>query len=183
MYIATALVIFSIILTFCSEDIKQEYEKYAKERKQEQIAQQIQQLEGSGKTPKLERTNSLAGIDKNNNGIRDDVEAYIEKNYPKEVQKAAKQFARSMQKSVLVGASGDRELAREVGLEASYGLEGIHSKYEEHAPASKIILEVEAITTNTYQRLKAYDQYNRLLSGTTWTSLPAFEDGCDEEDD
>ena len=57
-------------------------------------AQTLQKLEDEGKIPKLERTDSIAGIDKDRNGIRDDIDTYILKNYKNEVQrKAVLQYA------------------------------------------------------------------------------------------
>ncbi len=41
------------------------------------LREQIAQLEKSGQIPSLDRTNTLLGIDANNNGVRDDIEAYI----------------------------------------------------------------------------------------------------------
>ena len=41
------------------------------------LKEQIAKLEKSGQVPTLDRTSSLLGIDANNNGVRDDIEAYI----------------------------------------------------------------------------------------------------------
>ncbi len=44
--------------------------------------QRLQALEEEGTIPKLDRSKDLAGPDKNNNGVRDDIESYIDKTYP-----------------------------------------------------------------------------------------------------
>ena len=66
-------------------------------------AQKIAKMEDLGELPKLERTNTVWGIDADKNGIRDDIDAYIKKTYPSEdQQKAVNQYARSLQASLLV---------------------------------------------------------------------------------
>ena len=51
--------------------------------------EQIAQLEASGSLPSLDRTDSISGIDANANGVRDDIEQYIEKKYAEPSQRAA----------------------------------------------------------------------------------------------
>jgi len=111
MYIAVAVALFMVVLTFCTEDAKIKLDEHNKTVAFAKENEQIEDLERKGKLPKLDRTNTLTGIDANNNGIRDDIEAYIEHNYIPEIRKAARQEARSIQKTLLI-PPGDRETAR-----------------------------------------------------------------------
>ncbi|MDA1379615.1 hypothetical protein PCI56_06670 [Plesiomonas shigelloides subsp. oncorhynchi] len=49
----------------------------------------INKLEASGLTPSLERGDSLIGLDRNHNSIRDDIDQYIKEKYP--IENKAKQ--------------------------------------------------------------------------------------------
>ena len=57
----------------------------------------INKSDTSGLTPSLERGNSLIGVDRNHNSIRDDIDQYIKEKYPhREQRKAAEQLAKSL---------------------------------------------------------------------------------------
>ena len=118
-------------------------------------------------------TKSLEGDDEDNNGIRDDVDAYIAQHYPEPAQrKAAEQFARAMQLAVTKGTIS-RDAARLVGRKSS---DAISCLYEQFAgeggskyPAA-VGTKLEKITVNTIERWKAYLAYNKNLDGTSWAS-------------
>ena len=137
-------------------------------------AQRVAQLEASGELPKLDRTDSIAGIDANANGVRDDIEQYIEKKYTEPAQrKAAMQTARAYQQMLLVDKSDAMELERV--SEASWravGCERLAFPGSEGAKQSwKMAQEVKAMTTNTKERLKSLLAYNKARSGSV-SSMP-----------
>jgi len=125
-------------------------------------------LEESGDLPRLERGDSLAGADVDGNGIRDDIDAYIDQHYSGEKrQSAARQFARVMQATLLV-PENDGEAARAVALRVMRGIVCTYSTFDD-ADAGKVIEEIRAITTNTKSRLLAHLAYDRALDGMAFT--------------
>lgn len=146
----------------------------------ESLESAVARLEASGELPVLDRTDSLAGIDANANGVRDDIERYIERKYTEPAQRrAAMQTARAFQQMLLADASDSVavDAASELGLRALNcrstvfpGMEGIPAK-------SQMSSELEAMTANTKRRLLAYLAYNKARSGSVST-LPKG-DTCD----
>jgi hypothetical protein len=146
----------------------------------ESLESAVARLEASGELPVLDRTDSLAGIDANANGVRDDIERHIEKKYIDPAQRrAAMQTAKAFQRMQLVDANNSAavDAASELGLRALNcrstvfpGLEGIPAK-------SQMSSELEAITANTKKRLLAYLAYNKARSGSVSTLLKG--DTCD----
>jgi hypothetical protein len=135
-------------------------------------SKKIEALEKSGKLPKLDRSSDIAGPDANGNGVRDDIEEYIVKNYTNEKErKAVMQDARAMQASLLVDVS-DILAIKKVGLQMSRSVNCLFSIFNAEGDLKQnphaISRQVEAITTNTKPRLKAYLAYNHALDGTTW---------------
>ncbi len=134
----------------------------------------VAQLEASGALPKLERTDTIAGIDANANGVRDDIEQHIEKKYTVVAERAAAmQTARVYQATLLVDkndAAAVEEVSkaswRAVGCEqvAFLGPERLKQAWE-------MAQEIKAMTTNTKERLKAYLAYNKERSGSVSTML------------
>jgi len=134
----------------------------------EDAASAIVALEESGDIPRLERGASLAGTDADNNGIRDDIDAYIDQHYSgEERQSAARQFARGMQATLLV-PENDTEAARAVARQVMRGIVCTYSRFDD-ADADQVIDDVRAITTNTRSRLLAHLAYDRALDGMAFT--------------
>ncbi len=133
------------------------------------MKEQILALEASGTIPKLDRSDSLAGTDANSNGVRDDVETYISSGYTQAQQRAAAlQFAKAMQAAVLVGGT-DIDAGKRVTLQLLRGVNCVYAKFTGSNPqAAVVISELEAISTNTKQRLLAYLAYNKAMDGTSW---------------
>ena len=72
----------------------------------------------SGELPILERTDTVKGVDADQNGIRDDIDAYIKNTYPnEEQQKAVIQYARSLQASLLIDKN-DKIAVKSAAIEA-----------------------------------------------------------------
>ena len=124
---------------------------------------------------------SLVGDDVNNNGIRDDVDAYIAQHYPEPAQrKAAEQFARAMQLAITKGTIS-RDAARLVRRKSSEAISCLYDRFDgtngSKYPAA-VGKELTRITTNTKPRLKAYLAYNKTLSGTSWATPEG--DNCEK---
>lgn len=136
-------------------------------------AEKLADLENRGLIPKLDRSDSLEGPDQDNNGIRDDIDAYIAQHYPEPAQrKAAEQFARAMQLAV-TGGSASVDAARSIRRQSSEAISCLYDRFDgtngSKYPAA-VGKELTRITTNTKQRLKAYLAYNKNLDGTSWAS-------------
>jgi hypothetical protein len=128
----------------------------------------------SEEIPTLDRSANLTGVDDNQNGIRDDIEAYIVENYSDEEQKKALfQFAKTMQASLFIDAS-DMISAKQVGVGMSRAITCIFSKLESQEVSDEnphiAIRKIESMTANTKTRLKAYLEFNKAMDGTASTS-------------
>lgn len=142
--------------------------------------EEIARLEASGEIPVLERSASLGGIDANSNGVRDDIERYIEKKYAEPAQRrVAMQTARALQKTVQVDTNDEFavESVSQDGMRAVNCRGAVFPGVEGFKEAFRMSQELESLTTNTLLRLKAYMAYNKAVSGTV-SQLPTG-DTCD----
>ena len=142
------------------------------------LKEQIAQLEKSGKTVALDRSDSLLGPDLNNNGVRDDIEAYIQtlQLTPSQL-KAAMQRARSMQKSLAVDTNNKAEVQK-VGELSMASSNCLFDEVTEGNKASEISNAIESKTANTKIRVMKYLAYNSASSGSV-TRLPSG-DTCEK---
>ncbi len=133
---------------------------------------QIQALEASGALPALDRSTDIKGPDANNNGVRDDIEAWIASLPITETQKkAAMQSARASQRALLVDlmdaaalqSLGNLEIASTVCIKDSF--------IPDRPLGSVLSSKIEAMTANTRERARRYLDYNKAVSGSA-TSLP-----------
>lgn len=131
------------------------------------MKEQIKALEDSGKLPKLDRSTSIAGPDINNNGIRDDIDAWIAALPITDVQKkAAEQTARALQETLLIDKKNKTALnttsellTRSVQCSAAVFMPDSQKGYDLNS-------QIEAITANTKERTMEYLAYNRARSGS-----------------
>ncbi len=127
--------------------------------------------------PNLEREESLLGIDDNQNGIRDDIDLFIEFHYPElSQQKAVQQLAKSLQNSLSVDTT-DIILVKKSNRDNTRAISCIYDRFNSpsqlKSPAN-VIQEIESITSNTKLRLTTYLAFNKALDGTTW-AIPEGE--------
>lgn len=130
--------------------------------------EEIARLEASGEPPVLEREPTLGGIDANTNGVRDDIERYIEKKYTEPAQrKAAMQTARAFQQMLVVNKEDSAELDR-ISANSFRAIACLDDTFvgPDSSNSASVLDEVRAITTNTKNRLKAYLAYNKARSGS-----------------
>ncbi len=144
-----------------------------------EVIQQLNDAENQGLLPKLNRDNTITGPDFNHNGVRDDIEAYIESLPDTQEQKAAlRQDARAINAAMTVDLT-DKNALEEVSLKINRSVRCLHRKYRGNGIASKKGKEMEAFMVNTKERFIAYQKYNMARSGSVSSSLPRGEDGCD----
>lgn len=161
------LIVAVSMLIGCSEG-SQRHQAPAQSTSKEKILE----LESAGVIPKLDRGSDIVGPDANKNGVRDDIEEYIDKNYPSvKEHAAAMQFAKAMQETLLVETS-NLVSVKQTSQKISKAIHCISSTFDggsDSTRSAQATLQIEAITTNTKERLKAYLRFNKALDGTVST--------------
>jgi hypothetical protein len=153
------------------------------------MKEQLNELERTGELPALDRSTDIAGPDADNNGIRDDIDAYIAALPVTEpVKKAAQQRARVQQRALLIDlqdrtalmALADASMASTVCM-SERSRAGFPPEQQEAARrnGSAITFKIEAITANTPERAERYLAYMRALHGTTTTLRR--ENACEDQ--
>jgi hypothetical protein len=131
------------------------------------IAEQIAALERSGAYPALDRSTDIAGPDANNNGVRDDIEAWINAQPVNDAQrKALMQEARALQGTLTVSLKDQNAVqAADDRLAASSQCGSI--QFSPYDAFSKLARRIEAMTANTSERAGRYMQFDAPLSGSS----------------
>jgi hypothetical protein len=135
------------------------------------LSERIAEAENSGKYPKLNRSSDITRPDANHNGVRDDIEAWINSLNVTDLQrKALMQDARATQQTLVVDLADKAAVERAgEGLMASAKCGA--SRFTPYAEFSKLGGKIEAMTANTRERAERYMQYNKASSGSV-TALP-----------
>lgn len=134
----------------------------------------VEDLENSGAIPKLYRGDDLQGVDADNNGIRDDIDGYISKQFSESSQiRAARQAARAnlaVLSTDLLSPTDVRQTNQKISRATAciYEVFGVPASAKEPGEVSR---DIEAISFNTANRLKKYMEFNKALDGASW-SLP-----------
>ncbi len=136
------------------------------------LKEQIAALEKSGALPVLDRSPDVKGPDANNNGVRDDIEAWIAALPITDKQKkAAMQDARSLQRTLVVDLT-DQVALQLVANASSVSTACIADAFmPTYQNGYDLSLQIEAMTANTKERALRYVQYNSARSGSV-TSQP-----------
>jgi hypothetical protein len=125
-------------------------------------------LERSGAYPALDRSTDIAGPDVNKNGVRDDIEAWINLQPVSDVQrKALMQKARALQKTLLVDLK-DRAAVQQAGDGLSASTECGGDVFSPYDKFSKLASRIEAMTANTRERAARYLQFSAASSGSVY---------------
>jgi NH3-dependent NAD+ synthetase len=118
---------------------------------------------------------TLAGVDANNNGVRDDVEAYITAHYatqPK-VRALLMQFAAISQKELLDAA--DKQKSIQHADDEGVFQDCLWYVADSTDLANAASDAVQAIVLNTKERMRAYLKYNDQLGGQVFSTVPDSE--------
>ncbi|ARP38396.1 MULTISPECIES: chromosome partitioning protein ParA [Vibrio] len=134
--------------------------------------------------PMLDRSDSLTGTDANNDGIRDDIEAFINAlEVTEPVRKSLKQNARYSQENLYHDFS--KKTKANIDKAMAMG-----NKYNKVIACKKFVgipvrdrtntgKTTRALTYNTKARTMAYLAYSHLLDGSVSTSLKAEAQYCE----
>ncbi len=136
------------------------------------LKEQIAALEKSGALPVLDRSPDVKGPDANNNGVRDDIEAWIAALPITDKQKkAAMQKARGLQVKMTVDLTDQAALQRaaDSSMAATSCIWDVFEPNPQNG--SDLSGKIESMTANTRERAQRYIQYNTARSGSV-TSLP-----------
>ena len=136
-----------------------------------QIMAAVAALEANGTLPILDVSDSLGGTDANNNGVRDDVEAYISAQPDSTPQRAAlQQIAKALQSILLL----DTSKAPDVAAAATAMRRGVACVWSAYDPsnAHDRNMRMQQLTVNTMARLVAYEKFNSAMDGTVITADP-----------
>jgi hypothetical protein len=139
------------------------------------LRRQIEELEQSEKIPKLDRTDTLGGVDANADGVRDDIAAFIaELPLNADQKRAFMQKARALQGTLFVDLN-DKIAQQKSGDRTMAATNCTGDKLPEvfHIVGQKL----QALTFNTNPRMRRYMQYNAGRSGSV-TSMP-IGDSCE----
>jgi hypothetical protein len=138
--------------------------------------QAFSKLEASGKFPVLDRSDSIAGPDANANGVRDDMERYIDSKSDTQPQKnSLKSLSRALSRSMTVDTK-DRNALREVANNINLSVICMHQTYPSNV-ASPAGDEIEKLTVNTRARYAAYMKFNSAMNGTVMSGVKGVK--CD----
>lgn len=140
------------------------------------VSTRLDALVANGQLPTLDRSATLAGIDADGNGIRDDVDAWIAaRNVAAAPASALRQHARSLQATLAVDVADAAAVrAAEQSLSRS-----MHCVYGRLSPddAGAYAADLKKITMNTKARVIAYVGFAHALNGSV-ISMPRG-DTCD----
>ncbi|MGF1905718.1 chromosome partitioning protein ParA [Aliivibrio salmonicida] len=134
--------------------------------------------------PLLDRSDSLTGVDVNNDGIRDDIEAFIEALEVEEpVRNALKQNARYTQENLYYDFTEktDTNIDKAMTMGAKYDKVIACKKFTGIPVRDRTNTgrTIRALTYNTKARTMAYLAYNHLKNGSVSTSLNAEAQYCE----
>jgi hypothetical protein len=126
---------------------------------------QIGAVENQAGRPGVKSTDfdaSIAGIDANKNGIRDDIEQYIEKTYPDPAKRAAMmQYAKAQQNFILTATTPERAQLAAQELWRSFAC----ARSQLGRPWLDATKDVLAMYLNTRDRLNAQAKAQDNLAG------------------
>jgi len=118
---------------------------------------------------------TAAGIDSDNDGIRDDVQRYIALTYPdsEDTQKALSQYTRPFQ-SIIIN-SNDKEKVIQNADSKNRAMECIFYVRANYGDAASVTEEIKGKILNTEERIRQYLTADRLLSGQTFPTVSIDE--------
>ena len=119
---------------------------------------------------------TIAGIDANANGVRDDVERFIVFSYPdltpehENTRNALFQYAGAAQEGLLVAE--DKEAARATSEELQHSLDCLRFVIKDLERVSETQTLVQAHVLNTVERTRANSRFSSQLSGKVFKGTP-----------
>ena len=117
------------------------------------------ELEESGAVPTLDRSETIQGDDVNGDGVRDDIENYIESLPDTSTQKAAlRQMHKALSAAMLAADSDEPDVQNNAAKKILEAVNCLHDTYPDDYGSQ--IENLQKITVNTPSRFNAYIEYN-----------------------
>ena len=142
------------------------------------LKEQIALLEKNGQLPALEESDSVLCTNINNNGVRDDIEAFITRlQLPEKKARAALQKAKAIQLNLSVDTN-DKAALQRVGETGIASCNCLFYSIPDGQIANQLSRAIESKTPNTKIGATKYLAYNSSRSGSV-TTLPV-DDTCEK---
>jgi hypothetical protein len=139
----------------------------------ETVEMAIKNLECTHKIPELDYSNTLEGVDDNEDGLRDDIAQLIALEPVTDEQKVALiEIAKGLQKTLVVDLTNEQQVS-ELGEKSALNAVCLALRFEKGIDASKYLGRIEAAMMNTSERADKYEAYNAARHGSV-TRLPDF---------
>lgn len=140
------------------------------------VAEVLAGMEAKGELPVLDRSATLAGVDADKNGIRDDIDKLIVAQHKGvEETKAMQQLARANQYALTAGIKTKAE-ARASADRVGKGIDCVF--YRSGSDAAKLVDLINDSAINTRARKLEEDRIDQMLSGMVFGSLP-WSEACE----
>ena len=125
----------------------------------------------------VDQNATLLGVDADNDGIRDDVQAWIEKNYgdKPEIKSAAKQYAKALQNGL--ANTDDKEKSVAASLDTLTAGDCVYGTVSDFNEATKLRQMLKLMHSNTKERIMASTKQSEHFSGNSYT-LKSKEEAC-----
>jgi hypothetical protein len=122
----------------------------------------------------------LKGTDDNTNGIRDDIDQFIEQkfSYTPEIKRAAEQEARALQQFMEAQTKEEAlKAAEQMARATSCTFKRLSDPIRDYEKRQALSKEIEVWTTNTKERLFKYLESSKLIGGAYF--MQPIEPVCD----
>lgn len=141
-------------------------------RVNETVSSSMDRMADAGIIPRLDRSDSIAGPDKDANGIRDDVDTWIaaratERKYTPAQVAATKQMAMAYQKALLTNISDKKALK----LTANENIDAVFCLSDTFGCNENGRVDIRSVTLNTKSRVIAFYKYDQALDGSAWMGV------------
>lgn len=130
------------------------------------LRSEVKDMQARGKLPKIDVSKDIKGSDQNQNGVRDDIEAWIETQPMTDVQKrAATQKAIVLQKELVVDLH-DKVAVQAVADESMHAKKCLVDAYNKNLDeAFNLSRKMDAMNTSTKERLIRSMKFSAAMSG------------------
>jgi len=147
------------------------------ETKIQSVVEALNQLEANKQIPTLDRSTSLLGPDVDGNGVRDDIDQYIEGLPDTALQKGSlRQISKAIAHAMEAAVNGTSSDLKGASTAIGSAVHCIWDRYDTDTASNKV-KTIEQLTVNTRTRFDAYERYNSGRSGSS-SRLPRG-DTCD----
>jgi hypothetical protein len=128
------------------------------------VPEALTTMETGGTTPALDRSATVAGPDTNSNGVRDDVDRYIDAKADTTPQKQSLRMTSKAMGSAMSSDASNATALRTATDALNMAVACIWKNYPADT-ADKMVAEMRKVTVNTRVRYDAYMKYNAAVAG------------------